>query len=473
LTDTVEYNTADDDVALRTVSLVPGSLQLYKAVVAADGSYTTGAKVSDWSWTIEEKENGTYSKTYWEFAGTDKDGNYYGGANVPYTYTGMQSIITAVIPDGQALILKYKYSVYTELQEQRCEDNYDWLKNRTAKLGVKNTAALEGETYTSTSDNTQTAYKDAQTSGSVSGRRSYTFYKVESGNYQTMLPNAVFSVYEADSSSTLNTYTTNSGGVFTIRWTDGEYQENTLYYVTEIKAPAGYKLPDTQEKYYFYFADSDMEESIDIPDGVKAVNLKNVGATTYVENEKIESTEINVTKKWLDAYGNEAINTPDKISFVLYRTTTSSLSIIGNPEESDLCSVIGSYTITASGAEKVTGEYDIESTGSWSAAIKGLPVIDDKNNIYYYWVVETELPGYEASYSYEADSRPIQSGTITITNKPYMKYSLPETGSVGTLPIYLIGAAILFAAGLFDIKLKKVTCVTKSTKAAKKGNKKT
>jgi LPXTG-motif cell wall-anchored protein len=233
-------------------------------------------------------------------------------------------------------------------------------------------------------------------------------------------------------------------------------------------------LPENPEKYYFYFADSDKESEIYIPDGVKAVNLKNNEASVYVENEKADTTSINVVKKWLAADETEAYSPPyDEIEIVLYQTTTRIPSIIGNnPEESDACTAIGTYRLSENSIEKITelsGDYEIESTGSWSASIKGLPVVNNKGISYYYWVVEIEPDGYEASYSYDDEATFIQSGTITITNKPYMKYSLPETGSVGTMPIYLIGAAILIAAGLFDIKFKKSNIGNKVNKGSKKG----
>jgi hypothetical protein len=452
LTDILAYNDADDTAELRKYTLIPGTVKLYKAVVNADGEYSEGEQISEWSWVSETNEVGDISGSYYDF-GLKK--------NVDYTGHRIENVISATVPDSTPLIFKYTYTVYA----QTCQSDPDAAGNcATVPLGVTNKVTLEGTDEYSESNNINTAYRDAVANAAFNGARAYTFYKVETGNHGVLLQGAVFSAFEADGGSSIKTYTTGAGGSFSIEWDAKTYKKDTLYYVTETTAPAGHRLPDVPVKYYFYFSDKSDDELAQsgfyIPDGEKAVNLLSAGETVNVENEKVETTSIDVVKTWLSADGSEAINTPDSITFVLYRATQSSTQIIGDNKET-----VGRYVLTAADAQKLDGDYDIKYTGKWSANLSTLPAKNDAGTAYKYWVEEEAVAGYMPEYSY--GTTPIESGTIEITNKPYT-YSLPKTGSAAAAPLYASGFALIAAAvGLFDIKINKRSKGNKNKKSKK------
>lgn len=135
------------------------------------------------------------------------------------------------------------------------------------------------------------------------------------------------------------------------------------YYIKEIKTLDGYKLSDAVYEVTVY------------SDQVSTIN----GGS--VVNEKVELTEVPVTKEWLNADGTK---TPgqEAVKVNLYRD-----------------------------GELVTGtEIALNQDNNWSYTYEDLRKFDENGREYIYSVEEIPVPGYEASY--EKD----QSGRITILN---------------------------------------------------------
>jgi hypothetical protein len=464
LTDTLSYPDKDEYTKLRMYTLLPGTVRLYKAVKTADGSFIAGDAVGDWTWTASTEEKDAIEGWYYDY--NLQQGIQYSGHNI-------ESAINAVIPDGTPLILQYTYTVYAQTsQSDLSVINWDM----PIKLAVTNKVVLDGISEYTESSTKDLVYKDASASAAFDGARSYSFYKVEEGNFGTALSGAEFKAYEEGDSASVKTYTTDTEGTFQIVWKDGVYEKDKLYYVTETKAPTGYKLPEQTQKYYFYFSEKTQEELAEsgfcIPEGETALNLMEAGTMQTVENEKVETTSVEVSKKWLDAKGNKALSTPDSISFVLYSSTSSSIQKDDQTKEA-----VGRFVLTADAAERsdndtdadtIYGGVSISYTGEWAASLAGLPVYNDDNLPLYYWIEEDDVPGYAPEYSIGSDR--ITSGSIEITNSPYT-YSLPKTGSVTAAPLYAAGTALLAAAwGMFDIKARKQGKRSKQKQNKEKGD---
>ena len=106
---------------------------------------------------------------------------------------------------------------------------------------------------------------------------------------------------------------------------------------------------------------------------------------------------------------------------------------------------------------KIT-EKEISYDGSkWQTIFENLPTTGENGETFTYYVEESKVTGYTASYSNgtrvseTATDMAISKGTITITNKAQKTYQLPETGGEGIATIMLVGASLVmlsvFAVG--------------------------
>ncbi|MCI6084335.1 LPXTG cell wall anchor domain-containing protein, partial [bacterium] len=369
------------------VSLLPGSVKLYKAVQNENGTWSRGEPVTDWSWSVATR--------------TEYDG------------TQFYSTITATIPDGTPLILEYAYTVW--VPEGSSFDN-----GSSTYYGMYNKATLSG--ISGGSDKTQfnVEWKDSETSAGITADRAYIFYKVEENSYGNRLPGAEFTLYDSTGNE-LFTYTTDSNGSFVVQWQsegNGGYQSfahNTLYYVQETKAPEGYQLPDEPAKYYFYFSDAtDTEHTLDtsmIPEN--AVDLSATAYTAYVENTK-NTTQITVNKKWFKSDGTTDITSTKggSISFDLYRiASTTPPSGSGGGSESGGGTGV-SYKYTSNGSTEV-------KSGTLSGIQVG-SVVEITVTMTYdctYWQPTVTLTGMEAvnegTWTHGSNSVYTRQATVT------------------------------------------------------------
>lgn len=297
-------------------SLIQSSVKLYKAVWNDEqGKWIAGEAVNDWSWTYEAKTG----ENEW-----DKN-----NATNTITATG--------IPDGTPLMLQYSYRITSNVPD---EQNGQKVK---FDLNFVNKASLEGTIHSGESSSSNTQWEHSSESAGVTTDKSYTFYKVEAGNYNVSLAGATFSVYKYNTSSNeyggepVKTYSTNNAGSFQITRQEKDasgnvtftYDTNTLYKVTETAPPEGYKLPDEVETFYFYFSSTDDTDHT-LPDNrpSDAVDLSNEAKTVYVENIK-NTTEIRVEKKWQDSNGNTVIHNDGSVTVNLYQRTSQGGSSSG------------------------------------------------------------------------------------------------------------------------------------------------
>ena len=306
LTDVLEHpqkytaylvNKGDPYTADMEFTLLQNKVRLYEAVKAADGNWTTGAEISDWKWTYSS-ENTTW--------GTVK-----------------HTIKATNIPDGKALILKYVYKVSAEIPRGYAHNLQE----------IKNTAELNG---TGNKDNTSLSnqkWEDQGSTGGVTTVKNYTIYKVEKGNFGTVLPGAVFTLYKYQANAEnewakVKTYTTDANGKIVITKPEngaGDYEDNVLYMLKETTPPKGYLLDEKVPEYCFYFSNAESTNKLpkeEILGQKGAVDLSKTSKESYVEN-KSNTTEITVDKKWLNKDGSMMNKPSGKIQVKLYQKSST------------------------------------------------------------------------------------------------------------------------------------------------------
>jgi hypothetical protein len=102
---------------------------------------------------------------------------------------------------------------------------------------------------------------------------------------------------------------------------------------------------------------------------------------------------------------------------------------LGSPTKDTTYTVVASYwstqkvkdlyytptdQFTNCGDQETIDTYTLNKDNNYSVTVGNLPLRDDKDNKYYYWVAENEVPHYTTSYS--KNNGKIQKGTITVTN---------------------------------------------------------
>ena len=261
------------------VSLVQNSVKLYQVTKNKDG--TTTKMLLSVPWTFEEQL----------------------GINQWDSNRGC-ILRMSDVPDGTHLLLEYKYQVETNAPKNGIIND----------LSIGNKVTLEGTGYETAADKFEKKWKETETSGQVTSGRTLAIYKVARGDYGTVLPGAEFTVYTVDTSVTPYAFTeyvarpdgtafpnpmaTDDSGRLTIRIQDKadapvNFAYDTLYALKETKAPAGYRLPDTPQVFYFYFSNPEGAARTlpqNLPTG--AMDLSQTDQQKFVENEPVPTYEL-------------------------------------------------------------------------------------------------------------------------------------------------------------------------------------
>ena len=359
-----------------------------------------------------------------------------GEGDITYTHT-----LDLVLPDAQAILLEYVYTV-------------DGVYNENYSYDMINTCTITGIANGSIQDDVQIDVKVYDASAEANFNGIY-IYKVDAYNNKLYLPGAVFNLYTWNNQTKEyvrvkhpNTsgrreahyaFTTDEDGFLIL---NGDTMEavafNTAYYITEVTAPSGYfKDPDP---YYFYIEHGDTNQNpYNFPEGFNGDRL-NSGALIYYYNEPA-TTEIVIHKKWQDHNANPITVTADQVESVSFELWQK----LDGVENSD--TLYGTYTVTP------------DANGFWEVIITDLPkcIVNPedgtKGTLYLYYIKEVTALDYEVSYGYDDendasidDSGGINNGTITMTNRQKTGYELPETGGTGT-HLYTTAGLLLTLTG--------------------------
>lgn len=349
------------------------------------------------------------------------------------------------VPDRTAMVLRYK-----------CRFNL----TDPGKITVSNSVSMEGVTVADMNAGVELQGHNATVSYGLLALR-----KVDAGTgrplsgakfviekYEKTTKTWQEAVVRDDSGKTGN-------GTFNVSVTGAEQQDtlqpDTLYRITEARAPENYILDATPRYILFYtttkeagfLAATGETNAILDANGDPLVAMADV---TFCSRSQIldlviqnSPEELTVEKLWLDA-DNRPSNAPEGITSITYDLKYRLKDGQGNLVEE------GIYLPDV--------ELEPDANGRWAKTYtigtgNALPGTDENGNIYYYYVEEkNRQSNWDVSYT---GSEGIRTGTLTIRNRVY-SYKLPETGGRGTKAIYALGLCLMAgSAGAWMAAAKK------------------
>ena len=417
-------NTVDYSVVINPDRKMIGhaeKITLTDTLVVKDGKKNTAALVQSsvnlYSYDAQTKTkgalipNGAYDVDYKETT------NAGGGQNL--------YILTVKVPNGHSYLLEYKYK-----------------NTSNTEYEMKNTAQLE--TYVVKEVDTKV---EKQTLGGGADTVGLTIHKVDSQNISTSLYGAEFKLEmfnaEIGGYETLHEVIAanrNDGSSFYLSFSDSGSTStgdgtvlrpfNTLYRLTETKAPEGYTV-DSTPHYFIWTTDlASKDTAYNTAVGIYAAktDVEKSNINFYYRGESITLTVKNtsnrlvIQKLWEDKYGSAIdgadAKLPESITVELYK----------RPGTTGEGKRVTTLTLTQEKGWKET--YAVPA--------------GDSN--YYFYVKETSTgQTYDVIYT---NNNVQGTGTIVVTNKEKdnTSYELPSTGGTGTLPFTAVGGTMMLSA---------------------------
>lgn len=417
-------NTVDYSVVINPDRKMIGhaeKITLTDTLVVKDGKKNTAALVQSsvklYSYDAQTKTkgalipNGAYDVDYKETTNAGGDQNWY--------------ILTVKVPNGHSYLLEYKYK-----------------NTSNTEYEMKNTAQLE--TYVVKEVDTKV---EKQTMGGSANTVGLTIHKVDSQNISTSLYGAEFKLEmfnaktgEYETLHEVIVANRNDGSSFYLSFSDSGSTStgdgtvlrpfNTLYRLTETKAPEGYTV-DSTPHYFIWTTDlasKDTAYNTAVGTYAAKTDVEKSNINFYYKGESITLTVKNasnrlvIQKLWEDKYGNAIdgadAKLPPNITVELYKRPGTT----GEGEH------VTTLTLTKENGWKET---------------YAVPVGDSN---YYFYVKETSTgQTYDVSYS---NNNVKGTGTIVVTNKEKdnSDYVLPSTGGTGTLPYTAVGGTMMLTA---------------------------
>lgn len=263
---------------------------------------------------------------------------YYFNANMPnncgtevndalysYVYDRDNQKITFSVPDSMAMVLVYDYTID--------------LGNSKVTT-ISNTVSLTG--IGESEDSTDVTLHETS-SGATASKRTLTIYKVDATDYGTHLAGAEFllEMYNPDKEAWTDkgtdgekvTFTTAADGKFELNrdaselWPNFNFQEQTLYRLSEITAPKGYEK-DSSYHYFVWTQPGQTAAGCKESMGEKLTNsgadiddimfIDAASTAIYIPNEP---TDITVHKVWTDKEGMESEAPQESIEVQLKQHT--------------------------------------------------------------------------------------------------------------------------------------------------------
>lgn len=341
-----------------------------------------------------------------------KDGNGYP------TYT-----TTFTLPDSTPLVLEYEY-----------------VTNATANINLSNEAKISGG-----SASIKDFVLERVGASSIVHQAKLTVYKVDKRNYSNALTGATFALDRFNSrtggwDSVQNEAGVDANGTLTFYFasTNG-LQENTLYRLTETKAPAGYSKASAP--YYFIYQASGSDEAAAYNDAVggcsgEGIPVQNAANLLYCANGKASelfvpntANSLTIIKHWRDKDNNTLTAAQAKLDEVevylyCYKTSEGKDTATLYPHQN---------TVT------------LLKSKDWTATV---PIADDYLNDYTFYIKEKDGNSSRFTVVYDQPEGVTVGNTLTFTNTETdnADYELPSTGGSGTLPYTAVGGTMMLSA---------------------------
>ena len=331
---------------------------------------------------------------------------------------------TFTLPDSTPLVLEYEY-----------------VTNATANINLSNEAKISGGSA---------SIKDFELekvgASSMVHQAKLTVYKVDKRNYSNALTGATFALDRFNSGtggwdSVQHEAGVDANGTLTFYFatTDG-LKENTLYLLTETKAPAGYSKASAP--YYFIYQASGYDEAA----------AYNAAVDSYASNSAAGVPESNTVLFCANGKASELFvpNTANSLTIIKHWRDKDNNTLTAAQAKLDEVEVYLYCYKTSEGKDTATlyphqNTVTLEKSKDWTATV---PIADEYLNDYTFYIKEKDGNSSRFTVVYDQPEGVTVGNTLTFTNTETdnADYELPSTGGTGTLPYTAVGGTMMLSA---------------------------
>lgn len=331
---------------------------------------------------------------------------------------------TFTLPDSTPLVLEYEY-----------------VTNATANINLSNEAKISGG-----SASIKDFVLERVGASSIVHQAKLTVYKVDKRNYSNALTGATFALDRFNSgtggwNSVQNEARVDAKGTLTFYFasTDG-LQENTLYRLTETKAPAGYSKASAP--YYFIYQASSSDEAA----------AYNAAVGSYASNSAAGVPESNTVLFCANGKASELFvpNTANSLTIIKHWRDKDNNTLTAAQAKLDEVEVYLYCYKTSEGKDTATlyphqNTVTLEKSKDWTATV---PIADEYLNDYTFYIKEKDGNSSRFTVVYDQPEGVTVGNTLTFTNTETdnADYELPSTGGSGTLPYTAVGGTMMLTA---------------------------
>ena len=331
---------------------------------------------------------------------------------------------TFTLPDSTPLVLEYEY-----------------VTNATANINLSNEAKISGGSA---------SIKDFELekvgASSMVHQAKLTVYKVDKRNYSNALTGAAFALDRFNSGtggwdSVQHEAGVDANGTLTFYFAQADgLKENTLYRLTETKAPAGYSKASAP--YYFIYQASGYDEAA----------AYNAAVDSYASNSAAGVPESNTVLFCANGKASELFvpNTANSLTIIKHWRDKDNNTLTAAQAKLDEVEVYLYCYKTSEGKDTATlyphqNTVTLEKSKDWTATV---PIADEYLNDYTFYIKEKDGNSSRFTVVYDQPEGVTVGNTLTFTNTETdnADYELPSTGGSGTLPYTAVGGTMMLSA---------------------------